>query len=61
MLTMTPAGQTAQDSERPHNRRWWSLVVWLAVAAALGVWIVAGLRAPSGDEPSSSAVDPLDA
>ena len=60
MLTMTTAGQTAQASERP-QRRWWWLMVWLAVAAALGVWVVAGLWAPSAEEPGSGAVDPLDA
>jgi hypothetical protein len=59
MLTMTPADQTAQDSGRP-QRRWWWLMVWLAVAA-LGASVVAGLWAPSADEPRRDAVDPLDA
>jgi hypothetical protein len=59
MLTMTPAGQTAQAPERP-QRRWWWLVVWLAVAA-LGAAVVAGLWAPSAEEPGLGAVDPLDA
>jgi hypothetical protein len=60
MLTMTTPGQTAQASERP-QRRWWWLMVWLAGAAALGFWVVAGLWAPSAEEPGSGAVDPLDA
>ena len=59
MLTMTTAGQTAQSRERPQHRWWW-LVVWLAVAPP-GRWVVAGLWAPSADEPGNGAVDPLDA
>jgi hypothetical protein len=60
MLTMTTAGQIAQASERP-QRRWRWLMVLLALAAALGVWVVAGLWAPGAEEPGHGAVEPLDA
>jgi hypothetical protein len=59
MLTMTTAGQTAPASERPQHRRWW---LWVVLAViAVGAAVAVGLWATSADEPSSGAVDPIDA